>query len=191
MDYENDTSWVRGMLHPGENLLWTGRPQKGRLFRREDRYMIPFSLLWCGFAIFWEISVIKSRAPLLFRLWGIPFVLVGLYITVGRFFVRSFQEKNSRYALTSQRIIAQNGKTRKVLDLLNLPGMTVNLNNDGSGDILFGENAVAQQTAMFPAARRTATVYPLEMRNIPDANSVEYRIRTAVNQAISATRAED
>ncbi|MBQ6432154.1 MAG: hypothetical protein IJJ99_09810 [Oscillospiraceae bacterium] len=187
MDYENenDTSWVRGMLFPGENLLWSGKPGKGHLFRKEDVFLIPFSVFWCGFAVFWEVNVIKHDVPFSFKLFGIPFVIVGIYITVGRFVFRWLQNKKSRYALTGQRIIVKTGKTVRTLNLTDLPRMTVTQRADGAGDIRFGETAVA---------RRVGTSYErspysdslLELHNIPDVNKVEYRIRTAVEQALRA-----
>lgn len=189
MDYENDTAWVRGMLHPGESLLWSGKPGKGHLFRKEDAIMIPFSILWCGFAVFWEISVIRAGAPLIFKLWGIPFVLVGLYLTVGRFLIKRIKDRKSRYALTSQRIIVANGAAKTTLDLTSLPRITVNQHADGSGDIRFGESAVSWHSGM----RFERSVYPAvlaELRNIPDVNNVEYRIRTAVEQALRARRSD-
>lgn len=184
MDYENDSSWVRSMLYPGENLLWTGKPGKGRPLRKEDLYLIPFSILWCGFAVFWELSVIKTDAPIFFKLWGIPFVLIGLYFTVGRFVVKRLREKNTRYALTSQRLIARTGKTCKTLELTNLPHMSVTQLADGSGDIRFGESA-----AYRPYGFGYTRTYPyqnalLEFRNIPEVNKVEYRIHSAVEQAL-------
>ena len=116
MDYENDTSWVRGMLHPGENLLWTGRPGKGHLLRKEDIFLIPFSLIWCGFVVFWEYTALKSGAPVFFLLFGILFVLAGLFLTVGRFLLAAYRGRRTSYALTSERIIAQTGSTRKALN---------------------------------------------------------------------------
>lgn len=74
----NPTLVLSKELASGERLLWSGRPQQGVVVRRADLFLIPFSLLWCGFAVFWEATVLTSKAPLLFRLWGIPFVLVGL-----------------------------------------------------------------------------------------------------------------
>ncbi len=55
--------------------------------------MIPFSLLSGGFAIFWEYLALSttSKTPglmaVVFPLWGLPFVAVGVYIIFGRFLV--------------------------------------------------------------------------------------------------------
>jgi len=76
-------------LGKGEELLWTGQPKSGVYLEARDAIMVPFSLLWCGFAIFWEGSVLVQNAPLIFKLWGIPFVCIGLYMVVGRFFLAS------------------------------------------------------------------------------------------------------
>jgi hypothetical protein len=59
-------------LGSGERRLWTGRPIQGLLLRRADLYLVPFSLLWGGFAFFWEYSVVHRRGTLLLPPKGNP-----------------------------------------------------------------------------------------------------------------------
>ena len=184
MDYENDTSWVRGMLQPGENLLWTGKPERLRIFGKEDIFLIPFSLFWCGFLVFMITMVWKSDSPPMVRLFFLPFVLAGLWLLVGRFIPKLISAKNERYALTSQRIIIRKGKTTQNLELGNLPAMSVTRRNDGSGDIRFGDGAGYYRdfNAFGWNAGRSYQLTLPELRAIPDVDRVEYRIRQAAEQ---------
>lgn len=75
----------------------------------QDALLIPFSLMWGGFAIFWEASVLSNqhaRDGVLFPIWGVPFVLIGLYLIIGRFFVRRWALRNTVYALTNRRAVS-------------------------------------------------------------------------------------
>lgn len=44
---------IESRLLPGEKILWTATPVQGLMLSASDAFLIPFSLIWCGFAIFW------------------------------------------------------------------------------------------------------------------------------------------
>jgi len=108
-------------LLSGESVLWTGRPNFGVIFHSDDWYMIPFSLLWGGFAIFWESGVLgywghssKGTPSIFMALWGIPFVVIGQYMIWGRFLYDAWQKRRIYYAITNRRVlILQEGWKRK------------------------------------------------------------------------------
>ncbi len=132
---------VSSELQAGERLLWTGRPRQGVHLRSQDAFLVPFSFLWGGFAVFWEFSVIKSGAPIFFQLWGIPFVLVGLYITFGRFIVDAKQRNNTVYAVTDRRILVVTGllsRAVKSVSLRTLAEVSLSEGKAGTGTITFG-----------------------------------------------------
>jgi hypothetical protein len=133
---------LRTLLEPGETLLWQGYPRRGLMLRPQDATLIPFSLIWGGFAIFWEWSVISSaRAPVFFELWGIPFVCVGLYLIGGRFIWDAMSRAQTIYAVTNQRVVIISGVGRRnmrSLELQTLAETNLTETSDGRGTITFG-----------------------------------------------------
>jgi hypothetical protein len=106
-------------LDSDERIEWNDKPIQGIQFSSQDIFLIPFSILWCGFSIFWESTVIMKEAPLMFKLWGIPFVIVGLYFVFGRFIHDSMKRSDIYYAITNKRVIIKRGnkyetKIRKI-----------------------------------------------------------------------------
>ncbi|HVJ06720.1 MAG TPA: hypothetical protein VM578_13680 [Candidatus Saccharimonadales bacterium] len=143
---------VQSELVPDETVLWAGRPDASVLFHREDILLVPFSLLWGGFAIFWETMAIgmHSRvahlAPWFFVLWGIPFVVIGQYIVWGRFLVTAWKKQRTFYALTDYRaLVVQNGWNRKISSakLDDLPSLVKDGVSDTIGTLHFAPMASA------------------------------------------------
>lgn len=96
-------------LLPGETLLWTGRPDPAKHFSVSDVFLVPFSFLWGGFAIFWMSSALVQGAPLPFALFGLPFVVLGLYFIFGRFIYKSSRKRQTVYGLTQGRALVAVG----------------------------------------------------------------------------------
>ena len=139
-------------LEPDERLLWSGRPKQGFVLRGADALLIPFSLLWGGFAIFWEWVALHesphSRAPhgsrIFAPLWGVPFVLVGLYIIFGRFMTDARMRANTTYGITNKRALILTGVVRTTLrgfDLRSLSDVSLSEHRGGTGTITFGSAA--------------------------------------------------
>ncbi len=130
-------------LLSGERVLWRGKPLPGLTLAGRDAFLIPFSLLWGGFAVFWNASVWTTGAPLEFKLFGLPFLAMGLYITVGRFFVDARTRHRLEYAVTDKRVlIAKDGSgSIRSVDLKHMPVLEFNERSDGTGTIQFGVSA--------------------------------------------------
>lgn len=100
-------------LNNDEHLLWTGEPKKGVVFRKSDYVLIPFSLIWFTFSAFWTIGV--SQVSGWAGLFGLPFLLIGIYLLIGRFYVDMRQRANTFNGLTENRILIKIGsKTTQV-----------------------------------------------------------------------------
>lgn len=146
---------IRSLLALREDILWSGQPKQGITFRRSDAFAIPFSLLWFGYAIYWEFSVIQADHDLTIQLLGIPFVLIGLYMVVGRFFFDAKQRAKTFYAVTNQRIIIANGVYRrnaKSLDLRKLTSLSLEDGKDNEGSLSFGASSLipSMLCSLFP-----------------------------------------
>jgi hypothetical protein len=157
---------LRDALQPVERVLWSGFPRQGLLFRPADIFLIPFSLLWGGFAIFWEIGVIFGEPDTpdrfdpwdkFFVLWGIPFVLIGLYLIFGRFIEDMARRARTIYAVTDRRAILLTnflGHNVRSLHLQGLSDINLSKKPDGLGTIVFGPANISSEWARgWPGAR--------------------------------------
>ncbi|PZQ96691.1 MAG: hypothetical protein DI533_13955 [Cereibacter sphaeroides] len=114
-------------LDPGERLLWTGKPAQGVRVTKARIFTSIGGLFLLGFALFWTAGASgglwlpggpRLEGPLLwffiiFPLFGLPFIWLGFYVTIGHFFHDARQRAKTRYALTDRRaLIAVAGPPR-------------------------------------------------------------------------------
>ena len=173
-------------LEPDERLLWSGIPKQGLRLRPSDALLVPFSLFWGGFAVFWEAQVLNSKAPGFFALWGIPFVLIGLYLILGRFVVDSRQRAATAYGVTNKRVLIVFGlfsRTVKSLALRTLTDMTLSERSDGSGTISFGSAPVWGQWFASSSWPGTSAQQVPAFDLIAEAKSVYSQLRAAQSAA--------
>jgi hypothetical protein len=139
-DHESPYTPLRDRLEPGERLLWNGQPNPRMYMFRGGWLLLPFSILWFGFAIFWEATVILSGAPILFWLWGVPFLLIGFYMTVGRFWMAAREAARTFYGVTNRRILIESGVFNRQfvsIDLFTLPYLQLTEQGNGRGTVTF------------------------------------------------------
>jgi hypothetical protein len=113
-------------------------------------------------------------------------VLVGLYITVGRFFIDARERSRTVYAVTDERVLIVSGKDGnhvRSLDLRTLSNVSLQRNMQGVGTITFGPEHPAYVRSAggmqgWPGAYTTP-----RFERIPDAKTVYDLIREAQKRA--------
>jgi hypothetical protein len=154
-------------LQHDESVRWTGQPPSGLLLRGYDFFYIPFSIVWAGFAVFWNVvlwlalAIGFSRAqpheaPLaqpeaavwglvvlaVFLIMGLVFLGFSYQILIGRFLSDAEDRARTLYAITNYRaIIAKGRKLREVrgYELRMGTQISVKERSRGSGSITFGQ----------------------------------------------------
>lgn len=140
-------------LLQGESIRWTGVPPQGLVLSSDDIWLIPFSLFWAGFVVFWNVAVFNIGAPLPFSLFGLVFLLIGFQFVFGRFLVDAYLRSKTRYALTEKRALILGGIRGKSLRSIDLKATAqVEFTKIGSdrGTISFGKSGGRfRQSALF------------------------------------------
>ena len=170
MDYQQH-NWINKYLMPGEYVAWNGRPGQGNLLTPYDIFMVPFSIIWCGGAIVWETAVLTMPTPFFFKLWGIPFVCVGLFMVFGRFIFKAYIRKETIYVITNKRVFSFKRNQIQTLDYHMNPTRNVTRYQDGTGTIRF--YAAPTFTDFFGSMQSFGkNDQYFELENIPDVERV-------------------
>ena len=157
---EQDYQWARPYLEADETILWRGKPEKLHLLGRTDLYMIPFSILWCAFAVYWEWTAIRSGAGMLFYAFGGVFVLFGLFFVFGRFLYKYRFLKSCSYAVTNKKVLIRQKQDVRSLKKTSLPALSVKKYQDGTGTIEL------EHTSLFTRKQGYGMRYGMDMRSM-------------------------
>jgi hypothetical protein len=130
-----------------EQILWNGQPEQKVFFTAMDIFLVPFSLLWGGFAIYWELTVtmIGRKGPVFvnipFLTFGLFFVIIGLYFIFGRFIYKTWAKKKTFYAVTNKRVLSLSytfGQKFQEAVISRAFNISMGVRKDGIGTLTFG-----------------------------------------------------
>ena len=170
---------LTSMLDSDEKILWQGNPStKLFLFTKLDAFLVPFSLVWAGMAIPGSFSVFNQSGGLFALPIALLFFVVGIYVSIGRFFMRQLERKNTVYCVSNKRaFIATYGFGGRIDSKPLHASLAIALQPSEPGSITLGEAATA-----FWSARGmgiwTGNDGSFTFRKILDANKVYALIRS-------------
>ena len=134
---------IKQFLSSGEQVVWQGRPGKGRLFERIDYFLVPFAILWAAVPTTMFVTMLIKGITDIFALpVSFMFLLIGFYLVFGRFLIKKRILNNTCYAITNRRIILVENKKITFLDRGNLPQYSLDILKDGYGNINFKDNSL-------------------------------------------------
>ncbi|MFW6117633.1 MAG: PH domain-containing protein [Thermoproteota archaeon] len=172
-------------LRADEKVLWRGKPVM-LPFIVPTLATIPVGLIFLGFAVIWMRGATSVGAPRFFPLFGLPFVLIGLGVTVGPSIWQLMRYRNTEYVITDQRLITQTGAIgldTRFVDLDKIQEVYVKI---GVIDKLFGTGSIQVLTAgeVYVGRGRPS------IRPSISALKEPYEVQNILQEAISKTPAK-
>lgn len=175
-------SAVQSELDSGEQLIWTARPNPQRVAMRQlplFLFGIPFfafAVTWMGGAFFMT-RLVSGAAPGLgptsfFPLFGVPFVLVGLYLLTSPA-VAYWKAGKTIYAVTNRRAILIEGGTSRSVQTFErgeIGHIERREHSNGTGDVIFARERVS-------GAKGRSYLREVGFWGIPNAREVERLMR--------------
>jgi hypothetical protein len=209
---------VEGELASGERIQWMAQPQPRGGFPWAALPMMLFAIPWTGFALFWMANaagVVGGNAPfdagrLVFALFGLPFVLIGLAMLTAPYWIKRRLSRTAAktiYLITDRRAVIFDGgyygdgfAASMLSSAMRMRGKGTLIHSytpnkfgpiqrlqrdDGSGDLIFGEELFSPMQQGYRTTITRAGFY-----SIPDVKEAD-RLLTALNQAATSTGAPE
>jgi hypothetical protein len=179
---------IAATLDRGERVIWSGQPPHGLMLRGMDAFLIPFAVVWTSIPLFGAVTALRGpKGDPVAALPVLLFVVIGLYLLIGRFFVDAAQRRRTFYALTNERILIVSGlwsRDVRSLSLRSLGEMDVSARASGQGTISFGRSPYGSfAMAGWPDGKR---MLPPMFEMIPDVAALAKLIRDAQRAANAA-----
>jgi len=90
-----------GILDPGEEILWQGRPGQGFHMAPDKVFIVGFGLLFAGFALFW--MVMAAQAGGFFWMFGLIHFSAGVGMIGQAVFGSTIRRRGTWYTLSNRR----------------------------------------------------------------------------------------
>lgn len=137
MEYESEFGFVNQYLTGDEYILWKGKPEKGGSFSPQNIGLLVFSIFWLGFSLFWESAIFSSDAPFIMKLFGLPFIAIGVYLLYNSLFRSKALRNKTFYVVTNKKLIIKADSNIRMYNAADLPPMQIQMHKNGNGTILF------------------------------------------------------
>lgn len=140
-DQGNSDDWDN-ILDPGEQIIWSGRPDTGISITPLSIFMMLFGAVFTAFAVFWMIMAYPS----FIWMFGLIHFSVGVAVMLGAVFGGPFRRKRTWYTLTTHRALIATDLPifGKKLDSYPIEaGSPLSLNPGSPGSVYFGTKTVS------------------------------------------------
>ena len=111
---QDEPKSIQSALLDGEQVLWSGKPQKKAFVLNNVLKMLPVALLWIVFDTFFIVMLTRTAdmiplPAIVFLCVFFVFHLMPVWIWIYRCVTASKRHKNIEYAFTDKRIIVRKG----------------------------------------------------------------------------------
>ena len=167
----------RPVLSAGEQILWSGKPQKKAFVVSHSLTMLPIAIIWICFDLTAISSIFSSGGMQLFLLGFFALHLMPVWIWLGSMLTAPKRWRNTNYYVTNRRIIIQGGflaVNEKSLFFKDIRSVQCKV---GIFDKLFGTGTILFNSEMITNNNKAT---PPSFQYLQDASQIYTRIQRTV-----------